>query len=110
MLEAGAHEVSEEDMLAALMFAQDAIGEFCEVQERFLAKLEITPMDVPMHVIDPALTDRIFAAGADKMKAALHNPDKHARMDAVAAVKDEITRDVHAGGARRRRQGHQGAS
>jgi polyribonucleotide nucleotidyltransferase len=90
MLEAGAREVTEEDMLAALMFAQEAIGKFCEVQERFLAKLEITPMDVALQVVDPALKDSIFAAGADKMKTALHNSDKHARMGAVAAVKDEI--------------------
>jgi len=90
MLEAGAQEVTEEDMLAALMFAQEAIGKFCEVQEKFLAKLEITPMDVQLQVIDPELKDAIFAAGAEKMKVALHNPDKHARMDAVQAVKDEI--------------------
>ncbi|MDO8915219.1 MAG: polyribonucleotide nucleotidyltransferase [Coriobacteriia bacterium] len=90
MLEAGAREVTEEDMLAALMFAQEAIGKFCEVQERFLAKLEITPMEVALQVIDPALKDSIFAAGADKMKTALHNSDKHARMGAVQAVKDEI--------------------
>jgi polyribonucleotide nucleotidyltransferase len=90
MLEAGAHEVSEEDMLSALMFAQEAIAAFCEVQERFLANLEITPMDVPIHVVDAALQDAIFAAGADKMKAALHNADKHARMSDVQAVKDEI--------------------
>ena len=43
MLEAGAREVTEEDMLAALTFAQEAIGEFCAVQEAFLAELEITP-------------------------------------------------------------------
>ncbi len=90
MLEAGAHEVPEEDMLSALMFAQDAISAFCEVQERFLAKLEITPMDVPIHTIDLQLKDRVFATGAEPMKAALHNPDKRARMDAVAAVKDEV--------------------
>jgi len=90
MLEAGAREVTEEDMLAALMFAQEAIGAFCEAQEKFLAKLEITPMEVPLHVIDPALKDRIFAAGADKMKVALHNADKHSRMGDVAAVKEEI--------------------
>jgi polyribonucleotide nucleotidyltransferase len=90
MLEAGAREVTEEDMLAALMFAQEAIGAFCEVQERFLAKLEITPMEVQLQVVDPALKDSIFAAGADKMKTALHNSDKHARMGAVQAVKDEI--------------------
>ena len=90
MLEAGAHEVTEEDMLAALMFAQEAIGAFCEVQERFLAKLDITPMDVPIHLVDPALKERIFSAGGEKMKTALHNPDKHARMGAVQDVKNEI--------------------
>jgi len=90
MLEAGAHEVTEEDMLAALMFAQEAIGAFCDVQEKFLAQVEIKPMDVKLQVVEPALVDHIFAAGAEKMKAALHNPDKHARMDAVQAVKDEL--------------------
>jgi polyribonucleotide nucleotidyltransferase len=90
MLEAGAHEVTEEDMLAALMFAQEAIAAFCDVQERFLGKLEITPMEVPIHAIDPALQERIFAAGGDKMAAALRNADKLARMAGVAAVKDEI--------------------
>ena len=90
MLEAGCREVNEEDMLAALMFAQEAVSAFCEVQDRFLAKLEITPMIVPVHEIDSALTDRIFAAGANKMKAALHNADKASRMADVQAVKDEI--------------------
>jgi len=90
MVEAGANEVSEEDMLKALTFAQEAIGEFCAVQERFLAKLDIKPMVVKLDEAPEELRERIFAAGADKMRAALHNPDKHARMDAVAAVKDEI--------------------
>ncbi len=90
MIEAGAHEVSEEDMLEALEFAMEVIGEFCEVQERLVSKCEVTPMEVELHAIDEALRERVFAAGADKMREALHNPDKHARMDAVAAVKDEI--------------------
>ena len=90
MIEAGAYEVSEEDMLDALEFAQRAIGEFCGIQERFLSQCDITPMDVQLHTIDEALVERIFSAGSAKMREALHNPDKHARMDAVAAVKDEI--------------------
>jgi len=91
MLEAGAEEVSEEDMLAAMVFAQDAIADFCDVQERLIGKLgEIEPLDVPLRTLDETLVERITAAGADKMRAALHNPDKHSRMDAVSAVKDEI--------------------
>ena len=90
MIEAGAKEVSEEDMLAALTFAQEAIGKFCEAQERMLAQLQITPMDVKLAQPDPELQSRVFEMGADRMRAALHNPDKHARMDAVAEVKKEI--------------------
>ncbi len=90
MIEAACNEVSEEDMLAAMAFAQEAISELCAIQERFLARIEIQPMHVAISALDPALIDRVFAAGADKMKAALHNPDKHARMDAVQAVKDEL--------------------
>ncbi len=90
MVEAGANEVSEEDMLKALTFAQEAIGEFCAIQEQFLAELEITPMVVKLDEPSEELRERIFTAGTEKMRAALHNPDKHARMDAVAAVKDEL--------------------
>lgn len=90
MVEAGAKEVSEEDILDALAFAQQAIADFCAIQERFLSKLEITPMAVTLEEPPAELRERIFAQGAEKMRAALHNPDKHARMDAVASVKEEI--------------------
>ncbi|MHB8760808.1 MAG: polyribonucleotide nucleotidyltransferase [Coriobacteriia bacterium] len=90
MVEAGANEVSEEDMLSALAFAQEAIAEFCTKQEEFLAQLNITPMNVVFDEPPAELRDRIFSAGAEKMRAALHNPDKHSRMDAVAAVKGEL--------------------
>ena len=40
MVEAGADEISEEDMLAAMTFGQEAIAAFCEVQQRFLDRCE----------------------------------------------------------------------
>ena len=36
MVEAGANEISEEDMLAAMEFGQKAIAEFCAAQARFI--------------------------------------------------------------------------
>ena len=39
MVEAGAHEISEEDMVKAIAFGQEAIAEFCKAQQRFLDKL-----------------------------------------------------------------------
>ena len=90
MIECGAEEVPEDEMLEALDFAMKAIGEFCDAQEKLIAQCDVTPMDVPLHTIDEDLKARVFAAGEDKMREALHNPDKHARMDAVGAVKDEV--------------------
>ena len=39
MVEAGADQVSEELMLNAMNFGQEAIAKFCEAQQRFLDRL-----------------------------------------------------------------------
>lgn len=90
MIEAEAHEVSEEDMLAALSFGQEALGAFCEVQERFLAQLDITPMEVVLDEIPAWITERVNAEGQTAMNEALHNADKHSRMSDVDAVKTQM--------------------
>lgn len=90
MIECGAYEVSEDDMLEALDFGMKAVGEFCDVQDKLIAQCEVVAMDMPVHSIDEALRERVFSAGADKMRAALHNADKHARMGAVGDVKEEV--------------------
>ena len=53
MVEAGAQEVSEEDMLAAMEFGQQAIAAFCEKQAEFLAKVAPEPKEYPVHVPTP---------------------------------------------------------
>lgn len=90
MIEAGANEVSEEDMLEALMFAQEAVGKFCDVQEKLLSSIAVTPMVVKYDEAPEWIADRVFEAGKDKMYAALHNTDKHVRMEQVAEVKAEL--------------------
>ena len=44
MVEAGADEITEEDMLAAMNFGQEAIAAFCEKQEEFLAMVAPEPL------------------------------------------------------------------
>lgn len=90
MIEASANEVSEDEMLDAMTFAQSAIAEFCEVQRRFAAKCNPTPLKIAIHEIEESLRQRVFSAGAEKMRSALRNPDKQMRMSDVAAVKEEV--------------------
>lgn len=89
MVEAGADEISEEDMLAAMTFGQEAIAAFCEVQQRFLERANIVPREWPVHVADPAIAERI-APFMDEMSAALHDADKLSRMGKVEELKNRI--------------------
>ncbi len=89
MVEAGAAEISEEDMLAAMTFGQEAIAAFCEKQTAFLAKVNPTPMDYTIHAADPSVAERVDAH-LDEMSAALKDADKAARMQKVEELKSSI--------------------
>ncbi len=89
MVEAGAHEISEEDMLVAMTFGQEAIAAFCEKQAAFLAKVNPTPLPYVVHVPDPCIAERV-GAYYDAMAAALKDADKQARMGKVDDLKAQI--------------------
>ena len=89
MVEAGAHEISEEDMLKAMAFGQEAIAAFCEKQSEFLAKVNPQPKEWPIHVPDPSIAERVDPH-FDEMSAALKDADKLARMAKVDELKARI--------------------
>ena len=91
MVEAGADEITEEDMLAAMNFAQDAIAQFCEAQAAFLAKVNPTPMPYKIHEAAPEIDERV-SPYFNEMSAALKDADKQSRMAKVEALKDTIIR------------------
>lgn len=92
MVEAGADEVTEEDMLAAMAFAQEAIAAFCDKQQSFIDRVNPTPMDYTVHEIDPVIKGRIEPFFSE-MEAALHDADKLSRIEKVETLKDRITEE-----------------
>ena len=104
MLEASADEISEEDMLAAMAFGQEAIAAFCEEQKKFFEKFEQVngPIQQREYVYDepvPYVHDKVFAH-YDEMSAALKDADKLSRIGKVellkAAIKAEFTEEEQA--------------
>lgn len=89
MVEAGAQEITEEDMLAAMTYGQEAIAAFCEKQAEFLAKVNPQPKEWPIHVADPSIAERV-EKHFDEMSAALKDADKLARMAKVEEVKNSV--------------------
>ena len=90
MVEAGAKEISEEDMLAAMTFGQEAIAAFCDKQAEFIAKVNPTPMGYKLHTPAPEIAERVEPY-FDRMSAALKDADKLSRMGKVEDLKAEIT-------------------
>lgn len=92
MIEAGASEVDEADMLAAMQYGQEAIAAFCDAQARFLSRVDITPVQWKLHEAAPEIATRI-SAYYDEMAAALKDADKQQRIAHVEALKERIVAD-----------------
>ena len=90
MVESGAEQVSEEDMLEALLFGHEAIKKLCEFQEEIIAEIGVEKMEVELILPEEALSNEIYETYNDRMKDAIQIYDKHERAEATAAVKQAI--------------------
>ncbi len=89
MVEAGGDEIPEDEMLDALEYAQKVIGEFCDEQQKFLDKCDITPKEYELDQPVPEVIDQV-ATYYDRMYAALKDADKQSRLAKVEELKAEI--------------------
>ncbi|MFL2077940.1 polyribonucleotide nucleotidyltransferase [Marinilactibacillus psychrotolerans] len=90
MVESGAEQVSEEDMLEALLFGHEAIKELVAFQEKIVEEIGQDKMEIILSVPDQELKQEIKTVFNDKMKAAIQIFDKQERAEQTEAVKEEI--------------------
>lgn len=90
MVEAGATEVSEEDMVKALKFAHDAIVKICGEIEKFAKKAGKPKREVVLHAIDENLKKAIKKDHGKEIAKALLQGDKAVRESALDDLKKEI--------------------
>ena len=90
MVEAGAKQVSEEDMLEALMFGHEAIKELCAFQEQIIAEIGKEKMEYEVLEITDEFKAEIKAQAEDKLNAALRIKDKLEKYAAIDKVKEDI--------------------
>src|SRR5579862_9494361 len=90
MVEAGASEVSEEDMLKALKFAHEAIVKICGEIEKFAKKAGKKKRDVVLHAVDENLKKAIKKDHGKDIAKALIQSDKAVRESALDDMKKEI--------------------
>lgn len=90
MVEAGAKEISEDEMLEAIWFGHEEIKKLVEWQEKIMAEVGKPKMEVPVYEPPAELAAEIEAYGAEQLKAALMDANKLEREENVARIKAEI--------------------
>ena len=90
MVEAGADEIPEETMLEAIMFGHDEIKRLIAFQEKIVSEIGKDKIDVVLAEVDPQLDAEVRAFCETEMIQAIQVQEKHAREDAIKAVKDKV--------------------
>ena len=92
MVEAGAKEVSEEDMLEALLFGHEAIKELITFQEKIIEEIGQEKMDYDVLEITETLKQEVTDLASDKLNEALRIKDKIEKYETIDKIKEEILR------------------
>jgi polyribonucleotide nucleotidyltransferase len=90
MVEAGAQELDEETMLAAIMFAHENIKKICAFQEEFAKAVGKEKIEFTKKEVLPLVKDFIDENGMEKLKAAVLTLGKKAREEAVDNLEAEL--------------------
>jgi polyribonucleotide nucleotidyltransferase len=91
MVEGGALELSEEDVVEALGVSHTGIRELIAMQEELFAKAgRAEKMQWSAPELPEGLELRVKDIASGKIREAINKPEKHTRVDAVAAVKQTV--------------------
>ena len=90
MVEAGAREVSEEDMLEALMFGHEAIKELIAFEEEIIAEIGQPKMEYEKLEISDELRKDVCEFCTDRIDTALRIKDKIEKYEALDKVKEDV--------------------
>lgn len=89
MVEAGAQEVSEEDMLAALMFGHEQIKKLCAFQEEIVAACGKEKREIELYAIDETIDREVRANFEAQIRAAVSIKEKLERYGKIDDLTDE---------------------
>ncbi len=89
MVEAGANEVPEEDILDAIMFAHEEIKKIVAFIDDIVAEIGKPKMELDLYVVPEEIDTAVRAYAEGKMREAIQTVDKMERLDNMDAVEAE---------------------
>ena len=89
MVESGSKQVTEDEMLEALMFGHEAVKELCAIQEDIISEIGLEKIEVVLANIPEELREEVNNDIKDDMVAAIQIKDKLEKYARIDAVKEE---------------------
>ncbi len=96
MVEAGAKEVSEEEMLTALQVGHDAIKELCAIEDEVIAECAKEKMEVVLYEIDPSIKAYIDEHAGDEIRKAVSIKGKLESYGRIEELKNQMVEEIGA--------------
>ncbi|KZE39071.1 polyribonucleotide nucleotidyltransferase [Bhargavaea cecembensis] len=90
MVEAGADEVEESVMLEAIMFGHEEIKRLVAFQEEIAREAGKENREITLFELDRELTEEVREKAEASLLEAIQTKEKHAREEAIAAVKASV--------------------
>ncbi|MDP9177040.1 MAG: polyribonucleotide nucleotidyltransferase [Gemmatimonadota bacterium] len=94
MVEGGAIEVPEADILEAITVAHGGIKELIAIQEEMLAKGRTEKMAWTKASSSEALEGRVKALASGPIGEAINQPEKHTRIQSVERAKKDVAKEL----------------
>lgn len=94
MVEAGAKEVSEEDMLAALMFGHEQIKKLCAFQEEIVSACGKEKREIELYAVDETINSEVRANFEAQIRAAVSIKEKLERYGKIDDLTDEAAQMI----------------
>ncbi len=89
MVEGGAKEATEQDVIDALLFAHDRIREFIGMQEEMIEGLNIQKREVTPVEIDPEIKKAVYEFAGSKLRESIITDSKSSRRDVIQSIQNE---------------------
>lgn len=90
MVEGGSLEVSEQDMLDAILFGHKSIQPLIQLQKELVSRVSKEKLVVPEKTVDEELLKRMESEFGSKIGQALQVVAKQERTEKIAAIREEV--------------------
>jgi polyribonucleotide nucleotidyltransferase len=90
MVEAGANQVPEDEMLDALMFGHEAVKKLCAIQEEIIKDIGKAKREIELYKVNPAIEKAVVDAADERLRKAISIFDKLERQHAIEDIENEV--------------------